>query len=188
MPRSVLIEKVKRPHGRGIWGAYETASDSWGRWLFTPRGSLFKGETGAHMSYCNVGSPTGPGVPVIHLIAPDVWWIATFWEPGEAEWAVTFDISTRPTFAAGCWSYIDLELDVLVPPSNGDLVIDDEAEFDAACRAGWIRDDEARFARLAVEQIRTLVEPESGFVETGLARLAEGHAFGLSPLRHLAPT
>ena len=188
VPQQVLIEKVKRPRGRGLWGAYESASDTWGRWLFTPRGSLYKRGTDADAAYCNVGSPNGPGIPVVHLIAPEAWWIATFWQPGEAEWSVTFDISTRPTFAAGCWSYIDLELDVLVLAASGEVLMEDEAEFAAACRAGWITDEEAECARLAVDRIRTLVQCDRGFVEAGRARLAEGHALGLSPLRHLAPT
>lgn len=181
----VLIEKVKRPQGRGLWGAYETAADSRGRWLFTPRGSLYQGGTGVDAAYCNVGSSTGPGIPVVQLIASRAWWIATFWEPGETAWSVTFDVSTPPSFAAGCWSYIDLELDVVVT-SRGELMIEDQWEFDAACRAGWISDDEARCARSAVEQIRSLVGLDSGFVAAGLARLAEADALGLRPLRDLA--
>lgn len=186
MLQPVFIEKLKRPKGRGLWGAYETAMDNWGRWLFTPRGSLYKGGTGADAAYCNVGGPTGPGVPVIHLIAPEAWWMATFWEPGESEWSVTFDICTQPTFADGCWSYVDLELDVLVAASTGEMWIEDDNEFKAAYLAGWIADEEAESARSAVEQIRTLVDPASGFLEAGLTRLTEGHALRLRPLRHLA--
>lgn len=181
----VLIEKLKRPQGRGLWAAYETARDTWGRWLFTPRRSLYQGGTGADVACCNVGSPTGPGVPVIHLVAPGAWWVATFWEPGEAEWSVTFDVCTRPAFAHGCWSYIDLELDVSVVASSGEVRIDDEDEFEAARLAGWITEEEARSVRSAVLDIRTLVEPESGFIEAGRVRLAEGHARRLDPVRHL---
>jgi len=182
----VFIEKLKRPKGRGLWGAYETATDTWGRWLFTPRGSLYQGGTGADAIYCNVGSPTGPGIPVIHLVRPEAWWIATFGEPGEAEWSITFDVCTPPTFADDCWSYVDLELDVLFAPSTGEIRVDDVDEFKAACLAGCISAEEAESARSAVNQIRTLVDPACGFLEAGLTRLAEGHALGLRPVRHLA--
>ena len=185
MPQLVRIEKVKRPGASGLWGAYETAVDGWGRWLFTPRGSLFQTGTGEAATYCNVGSPTGPGIPVIHLIVSQAWWIATFWEPGETEWSVTFDICTRPAFVDGCWRYIDLELDVSVTASSGEMSLEDEDEFRSACSAGWIDDHEAASARSAVDQIRTLVEPADTFIEAGLAHLAAAQTLGLSPLRHL---
>lgn len=185
MHQRVFIEKLKRPTGRGVWGAYETANDTWGRWLFTPRGSVFQSGTGADAAYCYVGSPTWPGAPVIHLIASEAWWIATFWGPGESEWLVTFDICTPPTFADACWTYTDLELDVLLDASSGEMRIVDDDEFDAAYLAGWIADEEAESARAAVEQIRALIDPASGFLDAGLARLAEGHTLRLPALRHL---
>lgn len=91
------IRKKKRPDGTAVWGAYETARDELGVWLFTPRGSLFRGERRGETSYCKVGSPDGPGIPVIHLIRPGCWWIATFWAPEEAPLVVDL----RPVRAAG---------------------------------------------------------------------------------------
>jgi hypothetical protein len=42
----VFIRKQKRPDSSGFWGAYKTGEDAFGVWLFTPRGSLYRGEKG----------------------------------------------------------------------------------------------------------------------------------------------
>ena len=47
------------------------------------------------------------GIPVIHLVRPDAWWIATFWAPGETPWSLTFDLCRPPV------------LDVVVIPPTG---------------------------------------------------------------------
>jgi hypothetical protein len=39
-----LIRKLKRPDGSAVWPAYRTGEDRFGTWLFTPQGSLYRGE------------------------------------------------------------------------------------------------------------------------------------------------
>ena len=172
----IYIRKQKRPEGTGFWGAYPTAEDEFGLWLFTPRGSLYRGESRGTIGYCNVGSPTGPGIPVIHLVPPSAWWIATFWAPGEAMWTVTFDISTPPRLFDRVWSYDDLELDVLLHGQSGEVRID----------VGLIHEDEAAAARAAAASAVELVSDRNGvFAQAGQKRLADALDLGLEPITKL---
>src|SRR5215470_19204967 len=75
-----FIRKLRRPDGCAVWPVYRTGEDRFGTWLFTPKGSLHRGEKAGVAAYCNVGSPVGPGVAVIHLVPRAGWWIATFWD------------------------------------------------------------------------------------------------------------
>jgi Protein of unknown function (DUF402) len=178
------IRKQKRPEGTAIWGSYETARDELGVWLFTPRGSLFRGERAGQTSYCNVGSPEGAGIPVIHLVRPGEWWIATFWAPGEAPWSLTFDLCQAPTFDGLVWSYVDLELDAWVDPETRSLQLEDEDEFAEACRAGTISSDEAARVGRAAAEVRALVT-RGDLVEAGMARLTDARRQRLPPIRRL---
>ena len=182
----VYIRKQKRPEGSGFWGAYPTAEDEFGLWLFTPRGSLYRGESRGTIGYCNVGSPTGPGIPVIHLVPPSAWWIATFGPPGEAKWSVTFDISTPPRLFDRVWSYDDLELDVLQHGQSGEVRIDDQDEFEHAIDVGLIHEDEAAAARAAAASAVELVSDRHGvFAQVGHRRLAGALDLGLEPITKL---
>ncbi len=183
MPDLVFIRKQKRPDGSGFWGAYKTGEDAFGVWLFTPRGSLYRGEKGGSTAYCKVGSPEGPGIPVMHLVPRAAWWIATFWAPAEVPWSLTFDISTPPRLDGAVWSYVDLELDVWVEAMTGSVQLEDEDEFVAACADGTISPPEAEAARLAADDIGTLVRRRKGeFGRAGAARLLEAVAQGLAPI------
>jgi hypothetical protein len=108
-----FIRKLKRPDGSGMWPAYRTGEDRFGTWLFTPQGSLYRGEKAGVAVCCNVGSPVGPGIAVMHLVPWTGWWIATFWDQAEPRWRATVDICTPPRLSDGVWTYTDLELDVL---------------------------------------------------------------------------
>src|SRR5579859_4967145 len=39
-----FIRKLKRPDGCAVWPAYRAGEDRFGTWLFTPKGSLHRGE------------------------------------------------------------------------------------------------------------------------------------------------
>jgi hypothetical protein len=54
-----FIRKLKRPDGSAVWPAYHLGEDRFGTWLFTPKGSLYRGERAGAAAYCNVGSPVG---------------------------------------------------------------------------------------------------------------------------------
>lgn len=186
MVTPVYIRKQKRPDGSGLWGAYPTAEDQFGLWLFTPRGSIYRGESRATVVHCNVGSPTGPGIPVMHIVPPGAWWIATFWAPGEAAWIVTFDISTPPRLLDRVWSYDDLELDLQLDRSSGLVRTEDQDEFEDAIRVGLIHEHEAAAARAAAEAAVELVSDRHGvFVRTGQRLLSDALDLGLEPITQL---
>ena len=186
MVTPLYIRKRKRPEGSGFWGAYPTADDDLGVWLFTPRGSLYRGESRGTIGSCNVGRPTGPGIPVIHLVPPSAWWIATFWAPGESNWSVTFDISTPPRLLDRVWTYDDLELDVSLHEQSGEVRTDDRDEFEDAIDACLISEDEAAAARAAAAAAVELVsERDAVFVQAGQKRLAGALGLGLEPITKL---
>jgi Protein of unknown function (DUF402) len=170
--RAAFIRKQKRPDGSGFWAAYPVGEDDHGLWLFTPKGSMYRGEAGGTVGYCKVGSPEGPGIAVVHLVPRGDWWIATFWDTSVAKWSVTFDISTPPRLAERVWSYIDLELDVSLNARTGEARIDDEDEFATAVELGLISPREADEARRATEQtVRLVCDPEGRFQRAGQTRV-----------------
>jgi Protein of unknown function (DUF402) len=181
-----FIRKLKRPDGSGLWPAYRTVEDRFGTWLFTPRGSLYRGERAGVAAYCNVGSPVGPGVAVLHLIPWAGWWIATFWDQDEPRWSVTFDICTPPRRSDGVWTYTDLDLDVHVLRGTREAQIVDEDEFAAACDGGFISPAEASAARQATAEIVQLVrDGAEPFASTGARHLYTVMGLGLAPVRHM---
>ena len=183
VPDLMFIRKQKRPDGSGFWGAYKTGEDAFGVWLFTPRGSLYRDEKAGSTSYCYVGRPERPGIPVMHLVPRSTWWIATFSPLAEGPRSLNFDISTPPRLQGSVWSYVDLEPDVWVEALTGSVQIEDEDEFVAACADGTISRPEAEAARHAADEIATLVRRRKGeFGLTGAARLLEAVAQGLAPI------
>jgi len=181
-----FIRKLKRPDGNAMWPAYRTDEDGFGTWLFTPRGSLYRGEKAGAAAYCNVGSPDGPGIAVMHLVPQTGWWIATFWDQAQPRWSATVDICTPPRRSDGVWTYTDLELDVLVSRGTGEARIVDEDEFAAACAGKLITPDEASAARQATDQIARLVrDGAEPFAGAGARRLNAAKALGLAPVRHV---
>jgi hypothetical protein len=181
-----FIRKRKRPDGNGLWSAYRLGVDRYGTWLFTPQGSLYRGERGDVVGYCNVGSPTGAGVAVLHLVPVAGWWIATFWDLSISAWGITVDICTPPRLLDGVWTYVDLELDVLVEAGTGAIRIDDEDEFLDACDRGFIPVDESIAARSAADDLtRMLAGVIEPFSSVGPQRLAHAIRQRLTPLRSL---
>ena len=182
----LYIRKRKRAAGSGFWGAYLTAEDRFGIWLFTPRGSLYRDEgCDGNLGFFNVGSPTGSGIPVIHLLPRDEWWIATFW-PEEARWPPTFDISTPPRLDGAVWTFDDLELDILMDRQTGATHLDDMDEFDAAIAAGFISDGEAAAAQAVADAVVDLLaDPREAFATLGDRRLHEALSLELAPITDL---
>jgi hypothetical protein len=181
-----FIRKLKRPDGSGVWPAYCTGQDRFGTWLFTPQGSLYRGERAGVAAYCNVGSPDGPGIAVMHLVPRTGWWIATFWDQAEPRWSATVDICTSPRLSDGVWTYTDLELDILVDRGTGEARVVDEDEFTDACDGGFITSAEANAARQATDQIAQLVwDGAEPFAGVGARRLHAAKGLGLAPVRHV---
>ena len=182
----VFIRKRKRPSGSALWPTYRTGQDRFGTWLFTPQGSYFRAEKNGAVGCCNVGSPVGPGIAVMHLVPRTGWWIATFWDQDEPRWSVTVDICTPPRLSDGVLTYIDLELDILVGRGTGDAQIVDEDEFAAACDGGSIPPAEAPAARQTANEIALLAgHGAPPFADTGARRLHAARELRLLPIRRL---
>ncbi|HEX6525482.1 MAG TPA: DUF402 domain-containing protein [Streptosporangiaceae bacterium] len=184
-----FIRKLKRPDGNGLWPAYHIGADRFGSWLFTPRGSRYRGEKAGVASYCNVGSPVGPGLAVLHLVPVTGWWIATFPDrDGDGDggrWRVTVDICTPPRLDGGVWTYTDLELDIHAAAGTGEVEIVDEDEFAVACDRGYIPAAEAAGARQAADEVVRLIRgAHEPFSQVGPRKLSQALGLGLPPMRH----
>ena len=110
MRETAVIRKVKRPEGMGRWPVYVMDRDCYGLWLFSPRGTIFRGQFGSTIGECEVGQgDREAGLDVMHLIPNSAWWTAA-WCRGHGI-PISVDICTPPKRVDGEWSYFDLELD-----------------------------------------------------------------------------
>lgn len=177
--KTTVIRKIKRPE-KGIHHrpAYDLSEYDHGLWLYSPKGTIFRGQTPTWMGECLVGGDGGR--PAMHLIPKGKWWTAAWY--GEH---ISVDICTPPTLIKDEWHYGDLELD-LVGLSDGCVRIDDEDEFLAACAQGLISPSEATQARAATTEVegylRRQTEP---FSRLGWDKLDEASGLCLPPIREL---
>jgi Protein of unknown function (DUF402) len=141
-----IIRKVKRPDGIGRWPAFVVSEDSFGVWLYSPKGTIYRGRAGSIITECEVGQGhRAEGRPVLHLVSRAAWWIAAWCFDGDRP-VISVDICTPATLIDGEWHYVDLELDPHVF-GDGRVEVLDEEEFRAACEAGLITPTEAIEAR-----------------------------------------
>jgi hypothetical protein len=180
-----IIKKIKRPDGVGRWPAYVTAEDSFGVWLYSPKGSVYRGRTGTVVTECEVGQGNrDAGRPVLHLMPRASWWTAA-WCFDEDEPVIGVDICTPPSLIDEEWQFIDLELD---PHAfgGGRVEVLDEDEFLVACVAGLITPTEAVYARATAREIERLlrqrVEP---FGQIGWQRFSDAAALALPPITNV---
>lgn len=182
---TTVIRKIKRPEGIGRWPAYVVNEDQYGRWLFSPKGTIYRGQSGEESSECEVGQGSGPaGIPVLHLIPDREWWVAA-WFDEPASW-IAVDICIPARFRDEEWCYVDLELDPFAH-ADGTVGLHDEDEFATAWRSGVISDAEATEARAAArtidEALRSRAEP---FGRLGWDRLEWARDLSLPPITMLA--
>lgn len=170
---TVLVRKRKRPEGSGRWAAYALGEDGHGHWLYTPPGSLYRGERAGIAGECQVAQPDPalPGLPALQLIPRHAWWTAVWTrDDGRGIRRISVDVCTPPVLADGEWSYVDLELDLL-GDEPGQVETEDEDEFVAACEAGLITGTEASAARAAAATVERLIRDEAEpFGRAGWAR------------------
>ena len=179
---TTVIRKTKRGEGWGRWPAYMLSEDSYGVWLYTPCGSIYRARVGARVVELEVGQgDRDAGIAVVQLL-PSRWWTATWWD---GLGLISVDVCTPPRFVDGEWMYFDLELD---PHryADGRVVIEDEDEFTAKCEAGAISSEEAVAATAAAEEVgRALRSRAEPFGDVGWSRLEEGLLLELPPLVEL---
>jgi hypothetical protein len=193
---TVGLRKIKRPAGTGsVWRAYELGVDEHGLWLYTPKGSRYRGlDDAGRVAECEVAQGNrDAGSPIVHLIAPAAWWIAVWYDrdgnvPGRGDPLpyITIDVCTPPVLTAGEWVYEDLELDPH-RDEDGRVWIDDEDEFAHACDTGLISPAERIAARSAADELRgLLVETAEPFGTAGWDWLSYARDLGLRPLPAVA--
>ena len=183
IPEKVIIRKVKRPEGMIRWPAYVAGNDDHGLWLYSPKGTICRGQSGSGTAEVEVGQGNREaGVPVMHLMPVSGWWTACWRRVPDSR--ISVDVCTPPQLIDGEWTYIDLELDPWA--YDGRVEIDDEDEFDDACEAGLISPDEALEARAAAtEVVRAMRGHFEPFGSLGWSRLDEAIRAALPPITEL---
>jgi hypothetical protein len=186
MMKTTVIRKIKRPGGMGRWPAYVLAEDSFGSWLYSPLGCVYRGQSGETITECEVGQGNrARGLPVLHLVPRVGWWFAAWYRIGGAA-IIGIDICTPPTRINDEWHYTDLELD---PHGldGGRVELHDEDEFTAACEAGLISATEASEASAAAaELVQCLREKREPFGRVGWDRLDSALGLQLPPITTLS--
>jgi hypothetical protein len=147
---------------------------------------MYRGETANRIIELEVGQGNRQaGVPVVQLIPNTGWWIASWWADGATHW-ISVDICTPPVLSSGEWAYEDLELDPHVYP-DGSIVMEDEAEFAAACDLGIITGAEKSAALVASQEIEHLMRDKlEPFGCEGWKTLDEALSLVLPPIKELA--
>lgn len=182
MVEIAYIRKCKRPVGSGLWAAYELAKDRYGTWLYTPRGSLFRGEDGRSWATCEVSEDVeGHGQPTVHLLSAERWWSAA-WQGDTASHRVDVDICTPPRRAGRVWTFDDLELDPFRTLA-GEVGTEDWAEFESQVADGHISAAESVAARAACKVVeRDLRSGTEPFGRVGLDYLEHARRLDRAPL------
>ena len=180
--KTTVIRKIKRPDGVERWPAYVVAEDGFGVWLYSPKGSLYRGRTGTLVTECEVGQGNrDAGRPVLRLMPRAGWWTAA-WCFDDQELVIGVDICTQPSLVNEEWQFIDLELDLRAFGTNRVEVLDED-EFLGAYESGLIAPVEAVEARSAANEIERLlrhrIEP---FGRVGWKRFQAAAALALPPI------
>lgn len=178
----LVVHKVKLTGATGRHAAYALGTDVHGSWLFSPAGSLFRGEIDGQVGWCDAAQdPAGRGRPLLQLMPTARWWVAC-WVATHDGVLVTADISTPAARVESGWRFVDLELDPFRHP-DGRLGVEDEDEFAAACVAGQIdADSEAGARREVVDLMAALDRRIEPYGRVGEEKLAQAVALGLPPL------
>jgi hypothetical protein len=179
---SVLIRKVKRAGGSGLWGSYPVERDEHGVWLYTPRGSLYRGTTASgEVEVCHAGWPDPPGAAVIHLVPTTGWWFAR-WQDVPTGAHVSIDICSPCEFSDGVWSYDDLELD-LFKFRDGAWGLADQDEFDRELALGRISRRESLVSLETVSELQARLDRHDAvFDDLGWDRLERCTSHDFAPL------
>lgn len=147
LPPSVLVRKLKLNGVVQLDRAYELGADQHGTWLYTPAGSLHRGQDGETIGWCqSAQDSTGHGQHAVKLIHAEPRWSVCSWIATGEGVKTAADIAKPPTRDTPGWTFIDLELDPLRDLS-GNVIVEDWDEFNQAVSAGQISTREAEHAR-----------------------------------------
>lgn len=174
----VIRKQYRHPTRSLLWGAYVVAVDDLGTWLFTPSGTVWRGEqAGAELNR----SPSTKHV--LHLSPHGDWWFARWDDAG-----VTYVDLARPTVVSGDeWRYDDLYLD-LYREGDGPFEVHDEDELAEAIALGHVDDDEVRQVEATRTRLLSAVAASTPPFDDGQwDRLRRASALDLAPLCDLPP-
>ncbi|MGK5678306.1 DUF402 domain-containing protein [Actinoplanes sp. URMC 104] len=146
MGTSVRLHKVKRPGGVFWFDLQHVAEDADGTWLRGPVGSPWS-------------APHDSGVlpvPVVVLLTPGRPW-AAWWVGDPADRRLEIDVCLPPVPVPDGWQYVDLELDPVLHERDGRVEIEDEDEYEQACRDNWMTPADAELARLTADACAELL-------------------------------
>jgi hypothetical protein len=168
------------------WRAYEFTVDEFGTWLYSPQGTLVRGEKDGEVLFNEVGRGNRDrGSHCLHLVPPPgAWWFAIWADDGTLR-SVAVDVCVPPSFDGEEWCYADLELD-LYKSNEGVSGVFDEDEFDDAVRAGLISEPERTAALAAAGELGPKITGyDPLFDDIGWKHLAAATQLSLPPLRDL---
>lgn len=132
--KRVKLQKVKRPGGIFSFDARLLAEDARGEWLYLPTGSAWDALHAAG---------TLPFDVVVLMRSNE--WCVSWWVDDPKDRRVELDICLPPERTADGWTFVDLELDC-VRHHTGVVSVEDQDEFDAACKEGSIAAADAEVA------------------------------------------
>ena len=183
--QTVRIRKQKRPTGQMVWQAYVFTADEFGTWLYSPEGTLVRGEKDGVIAFNEVGRGNrARGSHCMHLVPPAAWWFAVWADDGNSR-SVAIDVCVPASFDGAEWCFADLELD-LYKSDQGESGVFDEDEFEDAVREGLISESERTAALAAAGELGPRITGyDLLFDDIGWKHLAAACQLSLPPLRNL---
>ena len=161
------LHKVKRPAGVLSFEMIDLGQDEHGHWLHGPSGAAWE-------------APNEVGVlpfDVVVLLHPERWAVA-WWIDDPADRRLGIDVCLPPRRTGDVWSFVDLELDPVRHEGAG-IEIEDDHEFEIACRNGWISEQDAATAiSVAATFERNLREAREPWGQEGWRRLEAARRAG----------
>ena len=143
---TVRLHKIKRPGGVFWFDLQPVAQDHDGTWLRGPVGSPW-----------NAPHDSGTlSVPVVVLLATGRPWTA-WWVGDPADRRLEIDVCLPPEVTEAGWQYVDLELDPILHEHDWRVEIEDQDEYEEACRNGWMSAEDAKLARVTAESCAQLL-------------------------------
>lgn len=182
----VVLRKIKLHGGVGRWAAHVVASDEHGRWLFSPKGTIYRGGMpGEPVVEIEVGQGTrNEGLHMLHLVPREPGWIASWYEI-DGIGRITIDVGAPIEEIDGELAYVDLELDPFWKIGT-EPFIDDEDEFAGVVATGTIDEPLAMHARTTADRLlERLCSQDEPFGSVGWDRFRTAVESGLEPIRTL---
>jgi GrpB-like predicted nucleotidyltransferase (UPF0157 family) len=155
MPGTWTISRARLTGQTQEWSAYLLGRNAYGTWLYTPMRAPAEHPTGRSVETATSGS--------MQLVAPDSWWVATWWEDG----SITVDITTPADVDTASVRYLDLGVRVWADSSGAHGVAGRDVLVEAQA-AGLLTFEQVSAARAAAAEVdRQLAARAEPFGDAG---------------------